>query len=124
MTSKIPDSNCAANPALILCAVSFTKLISVSAIKMTTRVSDSSSGWILLNTLLRVLCKKERNKLFNYVYFVIFWGVTQLPARANKKLIYVSSINMTSKMSNSSLGWILLNKLLRVLCKKREKQII
>ena len=62
MTSKIPDSNCGANPALILCAVSFTKLISVSAIKMTTRVSDSSSGWMLLNTLLRVLCKEERKK--------------------------------------------------------------
>ena len=71
MTSKIPDSNCAANPALILCAVSFTKLISVSAIKMTTRVSDSSSGWILLNTLLRVLCKKE-NIYYIYIYIFIY----------------------------------------------------
>ena len=107
MTSKIPDSNCAANPALILCAVSFTKLISVSAIKMTTRVSDSSSGWILLNTLLRVLCKKERNKLFNYVYFVISrekLGVTPSPAQVNTKLISVSAIKMTTKVSDSSSG--------------------
>ena len=74
MTSKIPDSNCAANPALILCAVSFTKLISVSAIKMTTRVSDSSSGWILLNTLLRVLCKKENIYLYSFMY-TVFPGI-------------------------------------------------
>ena len=72
MTSKIPDSNCAANPALILCAVSFTKLISVSAIKMTTRVSDSSSGWILLNTLLRVLCKKREKNIYSFMYSLLF----------------------------------------------------
>ena len=72
MTSKIPDSNCGANPTLILCAVSFTKFISVSAIKMTTRVSDSSSGWILLNTLLRVLCKKEKKNIYSFMYSLLF----------------------------------------------------
>ena len=106
MTSKIPDSNCAANPALILCAVSFTKLISVSAIKMTTRVSDSSSGWILLNTLLRVLCKKEK---YIYCYVYVLCDLTRKIGNnsisGTRK--YKTYIRFRNKNDNEGVGFIL-----------------